>query len=163
MQQNLRPTYWQQTPTAYQGGQTALPSSMPQAITPKKPSNIEQEYSPWYRRSYDKVYNEANNLKDKPFYDKYKHSVVSCVGAQDGLYGAAVTSVMGVGKEIQDIYRKIPRQWRGTQDYGGYLSILGDSVNDLIADARGIYTGYTNREANCYDMMKSYYDPKKKL
>ena len=51
--------------------------------------------SPWYRRTYDKVYSEANKLKNEPLYDKYKHSVVSCVGAQDGLYGATVTAAMG--------------------------------------------------------------------
>jgi len=43
----------------------------------------------------------------------------------------------------------------------GYLSILGDSGKDLIADAKGIYKGYRNQTDNCYDMMKSYYNPKK--
>lgn len=121
----------------------------------------QQSQKPWYRQTYDKVYNEANKLKDEPLYDKYKHSVVSCVGAQDGLYGSTVTGLMGIGKEMQDIYRKFPRQWSGKQDYGGYSSILEDSAKDLAADARGIYVGYTNQTGDCYDMMKSYYNPKK--
>ena len=29
--------------------------------------------SPWYRRTYDKVYDEAKKLHDEPLYDKYKH------------------------------------------------------------------------------------------
>lgn len=127
----------------------------------KSTTNIVQEESPWYRKTYDKVYTEANKLKNEPLYDKYKHSVVSCIGAQDGLYGAAVTGAMGIGKEIKDIYRKIPRQMSGTQDYGGYSSILNDSAEDLVADAKGIYTGYKNKTGNCYDMMKSHYKPKK--
>lgn len=127
-----------------------------------KPNNYaSQQNSPWYRKTYDKVYAEAEKLKDKPLYDKYKHSVVSCIGAQDGLYGSVVTGAMGIGKEIQDICRKFPRQWSGKQDYGGYLSILSDSVKDLIADAKGIYNGYGNQTDDCYDMMKSYYNPKK--
>lgn len=93
-----------------------------------------QQNSPWYRKTYDKVYREANKLQSEPLYDKYKHSVASCVGAQDGLYGSAVTAAMGIGKEIQDISRKIPRQWKGEQDYGGYLSIFGDSLKDLVAE-----------------------------
>lgn len=117
--------------------------------------------SPWYRRTYDKVYSEANKLKNEPLYDKYKHSVVSCVGAQDGLYGAAVTGVMGIGKEVQDIGRKFANQWSGKHDYGGYWSILGDSARDLVADAKGIYKGYLNQNDNCYDMMKPYYSPYK--
>ncbi len=123
----------------------------------------QQSQSPWYRKTYDKVYAEADKLKNEPLYDKYKHSVVSCIGSQDGLYGAAVTGAMGIGKEIQDISRKFPRQWSGKQDYGGYLSILGDSAEDLVADAKGIYSGYTNQTGNCYDIMKSYYNPKKGL
>ena len=50
----------------------------------------------------------------------------------------------------------------GQQDYGGYLSILGDSAKDLVADAKGIYKGYNNPTGDCYDMMKSYYNPYKK-
>ena len=69
---------------------------------------------------------------------------------------------MGIGKEIVDISRKIPRQWDGKQDYGGYLSILGDSFEDLIADAKGIYKGYKNKEDDCYYMMRSFYNPYKK-
>ncbi len=127
----------------------------------KRNTYVPQKDTPWYRKTYDRVYAEANKLKDEPLYDKYKHSVVSCIGAQDGLYGAAVTGAMGIGKEIKDIGRKIPRQWSGKQDYGGYLSILGDSLNDLAADAKGIYMGYRNQTDNCYDMMKPYYNPKK--
>ena len=119
--------------------------------------------SPWYRRAFDKAYTEAAKLKNEPLYDKYKHSVVSCVGAQDGLYGAAVTGLMGIGKEIQDISRKFPRQLLGQQDYGGYLSILDDSARDLVADAKGIYAGYTNPTDDCYNLMSSYYNPKKKF
>jgi hypothetical protein len=38
---------------------------------------------------------------------------------------------------------------------------LGDSLKDLVADAKGIYKGYRNQAKDCYDMVKSYYDPKK--
>lgn len=137
-------------------------SLLPQGQQPMQNQQQTETQSPWYRRAYDKVYNEANKLNNEPLYDKYKHATVSCVGAQGGLYDAFMTGGMGIGKEIQDISRKIPRQWSGQQDYGGYLSILGDSAKDLVADAKGIYKGYNNPTGDCYDMMKSYYNPYKK-
>ena len=128
-------------------------SLMSQAVD----TNYQQ--SPWYRKTYDKVYAEANKLGNTKFNDKYKHSVVSCIGAQDGLYGALVTGAMGIGKELQDISKKFPRQWSGKQNYGGYGAILRDSALDIAADATGLYTGYLNPYENCYDIMKKYYNP----
>ena len=128
-------------------------SLMPQQV------NTNYQKSPWYRKTYDKVYAEANKLGNTKFNDKYKHSVVSCTGAQDGLYGTLVTGAMGIGKELQDISRKFPRQWSGKQYYGGYGAILCDSAQDLIADATGLYAGYLNPSGNCYSIMEKYYNP----
>ncbi|MBQ8480911.1 MAG: hypothetical protein IJ532_00055 [Alphaproteobacteria bacterium] len=47
-------------------------------------------------------------------------------------------------------------------EFGVDHSKLSDSANDLVADAKGIYKGYNNPTGNCYDMMKSYYNPYKK-
>ena len=48
---------------------------------PEQSSAIQSSNKPWYRKTYDKVQNEATKLHNEPLYDKYKHSVVSCVGA----------------------------------------------------------------------------------
>lgn len=120
---------------------------------------INQQISPWYRKTYDKVYNEASKLQNAQINDKYKHSVISCIGAQDGIYGATVTGIMGLSKEAKDIITKIPKQWKGIQDYGGYSAIFNDSIQDLNANIRGLYTGYNNKDGNCYNLIKPYYKP----
>ena len=130
-----------------------------QGILPINTSN--NITSPWYRKTYDKVYQEANKLHDLDLNDKYKHAVVSCVGAQDGIYGTAVTGAMSIGKEIKDIGKKFYQQWNGTRDWDGYGSILKDSGKDLVADAIGLYKGITNPQDNCYNLMKPYYKPRK--
>ena len=121
-------------------------------------STINQN-NPWYSKTYHKVLLEADKLRKEPVYDKYKHAVVSCTGAQDGLYGSGVTFGMGVFKEDKDIYRKFKWQWNGQQDYGGYPAIYFDSMKDMKANLTGIGVGYANPTGDCYEMMKDYYNP----
>ena len=106
-----------------------------------------------------KMYSEAEMLNKEPMYDKYKHAVTSCIGAQDGLPNAGVAFEMGLGKEGLDLARKFSRQRNGRQDYGGYTNILFDSAKDMKANLTGIGAGYTNPTGDCYEMMKDYYNP----
>ena len=48
---------------------------------------------------------------------------------------------------------------KGIQDYDGYSAIFNDSIQDLNANIRGLYTGYNNKDGNCYNLIKPYYKP----
>ena len=98
------------------------------------------------------AYNQLSPLK---LNDKYKHSVISCIGAQGGLPSAIATGGLGVAKEIYDIIRKS----FNPQKYGGYNTIIKDSWQDLQADINGIIQGYNNPVANCNNIMKNFYSP----
>lgn len=87
--------------------------------------------------------------------DKYKHSVLSCMGAQGGVPSTITTAGLGVAKEVYDIVKKLP----GAQKYGGYGAVIKDSWQDLKADASGLIQGYNNPTGNCYNIMKNYYSP----
>lgn len=127
-----------------------------------QPQNYLQPNSSTYKNPFDYINNEKalinavqgyNYLSPLRINDKYKHSVLSCIGAQGGIPAAVVTAMGGVGKEIYDVAKKS----FNPQKYGGYGAIIGDSWHDLQADTKGLLEGYNNPDTNCYDMMQNLY------
>ena len=94
-----------------------------------------------------------NYLSPLHINDKYKHSVLSCLGAQGGIPSTFATAGLGVAKEIFDIAKKS----FNPKKYGGYGGIMSDSWHDIQADIKGLSEGYNNQDANCYDIMKNFY------
>ncbi|MBS4772960.1 MAG: hypothetical protein KHX55_01635 [Proteobacteria bacterium] len=108
----------------------------------------------------NKVMAAANKMTPLELNDKYKHATVSCIGAQGGLYDAAVTGGMGLAKEGKDIIEKVSDRYiNGEQKYGNFVDIITDSKNDLKTDFQGIKQGYLNPDEDCEEWMKRYYSP----
>ena len=102
---------------------------------------------------------EFRKLSPVVLNDKYKHAVVSCVGAQGGVPSAIATLTGGALKELGDIGYKSFYQATGTKNYGGYNQILTDSWNDWSADVTGVQQGYDKPHENCRNLMSGYYNP----
>lgn len=97
---------------------------------------------------------------DKIHNDKYKHSVVSCHGSQNGLVNTIMTAGAGIFKEGMDIYKKNKDLNENPNSvYGSKEEIFYDSKEDLKADFNGIKQGFLNPNKNCDEWMKRYYYP----
>lgn len=109
----------------------------------------------------NKVLSAGNKMMPLNLNDKYKHATVSCVGAQGGVYDAAVTGVMGLGKELVDIYNKTTKDLNENPNsiYKSKEEIFNDSKEDLKADFQGIKQGLLHPDENCEEWMKKYYYP----
>ena len=94
-----------------------------------------------------------NYLSPLRINDKYKHSVLSCLGAQGGIPSTIAVAGAGIAKEIYDIAKKSTTP----EKYGGYGVIIRDSSDDLQADAKGLLEGYINPNGNCYNLMQNSY------
>lgn len=83
---------------------------------------------------------EAQRLQPIPISDVNKHQYVSCVGAFDGPLSSGATTVAGIWKEIQDLYKKL---YKESEKYKNYTKseIIQDSFKDLKNDAIGIAKG----------------------
>ena len=135
----------------------------------------QQKRREWLRQVYDNAvkssvvtqirntYNQALDTADKLNQDntinndKYKHAYISCKGAQSGALGVATIATMGIGKEIKDWGNKSIDYINGKDNYKHYSDIIQDGIQDLKADARGIYVGFKNPDEDCEDMISQFY------
>ena len=111
------------------------------------------------KKTYDQTYQLSNKLNNDNSInnDKYKHSYISCKAAQQGLTGALTVGAMGLAKEGKDLILKSKNYIKGNSPYTNYYDILKDGKNDLIANAKGILSGYKNPNDDCDELISKYY------
>ncbi|MBS4772957.1 MAG: hypothetical protein KHX55_01620 [Proteobacteria bacterium] len=137
----------------------------------ENPPSEKPDYWKNYAQDFGLLPRTANSLtqamqsyenfgNDKIHNDKYKHSVVSCNGAQNGLINTVLTAGAGILKEGMDIYKKSKDLNENPNSaYSSMEEILNDSREDLKADFNGIKQGFLNPNKNCDEWMKRYYYP----
>ncbi len=103
--------------------------------------------------------NMANWLKEKDrisklkISDENKHQYMSCLSGKGGAGTSITGSIVGVGKEINDIVQKLSDN-KLRDDYGGWKGVVYDSMKDMKNNIIGLkhaYDGCSDCQALLYN------------
>ena len=90
-----------------------------------------------------RIVNDARNIYNKKFNDKYKHAYINCLNAQQGTKNILWADYLSRLKEIYDIYSK-----NNTKE---------ESEKDMDANLTGRFLGLKYPDGDCDELVQRYY------
>ena len=90
-----------------------------------------------------RIVNDARNIYNKKFNDKYKHAYINCLNAQQGTKNILWADYLSRLKEIYDIYSK-----NNTRE---------ESEKDMDANLTGRFLGLKYPDGDCDELVQRYY------
>ena len=90
-----------------------------------------------------RIVNDASDIYNKKFNDKYKHAYINCINAQQGTKNTLWADYLSRLKEIYDIYSK-----NNTRE---------ESEKDMDANLTGRFLGLRYPDGDCDELVQRYY------